>query len=50
MKLYQMGHPYVHEAARGVRFDDPAFGILWPEPHGRRIISDRDLSYSDYDA
>ena len=28
--LYQMGHPYVPEAARGVRWDDPAFAIEWP--------------------
>ena len=27
---YQMGHHYVPEAARGVRWDDPAFGIEWP--------------------
>ncbi len=25
-----MGTPYVPEAARGVRWDDPAFGIEWP--------------------
>jgi dTDP-4-dehydrorhamnose 3,5-epimerase len=46
--LYQMGHPYIQSAARGVRFDDPAFGIEWPEPHGQRIMSDRDRSYADY--
>ena len=28
--LYQMGHHYVPEAARGVRWDDPAFAIEWP--------------------
>ena len=27
---YQMTYPYVAEAARGVRWDDPAFGIEWP--------------------
>ena len=27
---YQMSAPHVSEAARGVRFDDPAFGIAWP--------------------
>ncbi len=46
--LYQMGHRYVPEAARGVRFDDPAFGIEWPVPHGERIISERDASYPDF--
>ena len=28
--VYQMGHCYVPDAARGVRWDDPAFGIEWP--------------------
>ena len=28
--LYQMSHHYVPEAARGVRWDDPALGIDWP--------------------
>ena len=28
--LYQMSTPYVAEAADGVRWDDPAFGIPWP--------------------
>ncbi len=46
--LYQMGNPYVPEAARGVRWDDPAFAIAWPEPGGRRIISERDRSYPDF--
>jgi len=45
--LYQMGHRYVPEAARGVRFDDPAFAIAWPPP-GARIVSDRDRSYPDF--
>jgi dTDP-4-dehydrorhamnose 3,5-epimerase len=45
---YQMGYGYVPEAARGVRFDDPAFGIEWPEPMGARIISPRDASYADF--
>ena len=48
--LYQMGHEYVPEAARGVRWDDPAFGIEWPEPPpgGRVIISERDAAYPDF--
>lgn len=28
--LYQMNQSYAPECARGVRFDDPAFGIEWP--------------------
>jgi dTDP-4-dehydrorhamnose 3,5-epimerase len=43
--LYQMGERYVAEATRGVRWDDPAFGIEWPEAGGERIISERDASY-----
>lgn len=46
--LYQMGAPYVPEAARGVRWDDPAFAIAWPEPKGKRIISPRDATYPDF--
>jgi len=46
--LYQMSHRYVSEAARGVRFDDPAFAIDWPEPPGERIMSARDRSYPDF--
>ncbi|MDX6723415.1 MAG: dTDP-4-dehydrorhamnose 3,5-epimerase [Solirubrobacteraceae bacterium] len=45
--LYMMGHEYVPEAASGVRWDDPAFGIAWPDCH-QRIMSDRDRSYPDY--
>ncbi|MGH2740958.1 MAG: dTDP-4-dehydrorhamnose 3,5-epimerase family protein [Thermoleophilaceae bacterium] len=47
--LYMMGHEYVPESARGVRWDDPAFGIEWPEPPvGGRTISERDAAYPDY--
>jgi dTDP-4-dehydrorhamnose 3,5-epimerase len=45
---YLMGNDYVPEAARGVRWDDPAFAIEWPQPHGQRIVSERDASYPDY--
>jgi dTDP-4-dehydrorhamnose 3,5-epimerase len=48
--LYQMGHRYVPDAALGVRFDDPAFGIEWPQPHGQLIVSERDRSYPDFGA
>jgi dTDP-4-dehydrorhamnose 3,5-epimerase len=44
---YQMTHEYVPEAARGVRWDDPAFGIEWP-PAEQRTISERDLAWPDY--
>jgi dTDP-4-dehydrorhamnose 3,5-epimerase len=48
--LYQMGHEYVPDAARGVRWDDPAFGIVWPAHDGERTVSERDLAYLDYEA
>lgn len=49
--LYQMGHRYVPDAARGVRWDDPAFGIDWPAPPAiGRLISDRDRAYPDWQA
>jgi dTDP-4-dehydrorhamnose 3,5-epimerase len=48
---YQMSYPYVPDAASGVRWDDPAFAIDWPEPaQGARIISERDRSWPDYAA
>lgn len=42
--FYQMSEFYHPECARGVRWDDPAFGIEWPEVE-KRIICDRDLNY-----
>ena len=42
--LYSMSHRYVPEAASGVRWDDPAFGIEWPEAE-ERLISERDLAW-----
>ena len=44
--FYQMSHAYVPEAARGVRWDDPAFAIHWPD--GPRTISARDQHYPDF--
>lgn len=46
--LYQMGHHYVPEAARGVRWNDPAFAIEWPVPAASRVISVKDGSYPDF--
>jgi dTDP-4-dehydrorhamnose 3,5-epimerase len=43
---YQMSNRYVPEAARGVRWDDPAFGIEWPAADDR-IISERDRAWPD---
>jgi dTDP-4-dehydrorhamnose 3,5-epimerase len=46
--LYQMSHPYVPGAARGVRWDDPAFAIEWPPLDGERSISEKDRSIADW--
>jgi dTDP-4-dehydrorhamnose 3,5-epimerase len=45
--LYQMGNPYVPGAAKGVRWDDPAFGIEWPAIDAARTISEKDRSYPE---
>jgi dTDP-4-dehydrorhamnose 3,5-epimerase len=46
---YQMTTAYVPEAARGARWDDPAFAIAWPDPPpGGRTISERDRAHPDY--
>lgn len=44
--LYQMSEFYHPECARGVRWDDPVFGIEWPLSN--RVISKKDLSYPDF--
>jgi dTDP-4-dehydrorhamnose 3,5-epimerase len=43
--FYQISDCYEPVAARGVRWNDPAFGIEWPDDE--RTISDRDRSYED---
>ena len=44
--FYQMSEIYIPEAARGVRWDDPAFRIAWPG--GLEVISERDRGYPDF--
>ena len=46
---YVMGDAYVPEAAKGVRWDDPAFAIQWPDA-AERTMSERDRGYPDYRA
>jgi len=45
---YQISTPFVPDAQWGVRWNDPAFGIVWPiaDP----TMNDRDRSYPDYAA
>lgn len=44
--FYQMSSPYVPESGRGVRWNDPAFGIEWPA--GDRVIFQRDNEFPDF--
>jgi len=44
--FYMISAPFAPDAARGVRWDDPAFGIAWPETV--RVIKDRDAAYPDF--
>jgi dTDP-4-dehydrorhamnose 3,5-epimerase len=45
--FYQMSEFYYSDLARGVRWNDPAFQILWPaEPE---VISERDRSYATFE-
>jgi dTDP-4-dehydrorhamnose 3,5-epimerase len=43
---YQMSSPHVPAAGRGIRFDDPAFGIRWPGEI--TVINERDRTYPDF--
>lgn len=44
--FYQMSEYYAPDAARGVRWNDPAFAIPWPEDG--RTIAERDSAYLDF--
>jgi dTDP-4-dehydrorhamnose 3,5-epimerase len=44
--FYQMSNPYVPECARGVRWNDPSFGIGWPS--AVRTILERDRNFPDF--
>ncbi|MES1260467.1 MAG: dTDP-4-dehydrorhamnose 3,5-epimerase [Acidobacteriota bacterium] len=44
--FYQMSEFYRPELARGVRWDDPCFGIVWPEEPV--VMSERDRGYPDF--
>ena len=43
---YQMSTPYHPEAAAGVRWDDPAFGVIWPLEV--TVIAERDRTYPNF--
>ena len=44
--FYQMSEFYAPHAASGFRWNDPAFGVEWPEII--RAMSDRDRNYPDF--
>ena len=44
--FYQMSEIYVPDKARGVRWNDPAFGVSWPI--AVQVISERDKNYPDF--
>ena len=44
--LYLISHRYVPESASGVRWNDPAFGVQWPEEI--QVISARDQRFPDF--
>lgn len=43
---YQSSVPYTPKSVRGLRYDDPAFGIVWPEPV--KVISYQDLNWPGF--
>jgi dTDP-4-dehydrorhamnose 3,5-epimerase len=45
--FYQMSQFYSAASARGVRWDDPAFRIEWPEQV--EVLSERDRTYPDFE-
>ena len=45
--VYQVSAAYAPQAEGGVRWDDPAFGIEWPDA-GNALLSDKDRSWPDF--
>jgi dTDP-4-dehydrorhamnose 3,5-epimerase len=45
--FYMVSKVYVPESGRGFRWDDPAFGIEWPDVD-ERFLNKRDLQYPDF--
>ncbi len=45
--FYHMSSPYHAESARGLRWNDPAFGVRWPI--SPVVMTSRDASYPDFD-
>jgi dTDP-4-dehydrorhamnose 3,5-epimerase len=45
--LYLVTSGYVPDSGRGARWNDPAFGIRWPDV-GQLIVNERDRNYPDF--
>ncbi|MEO6599634.1 MAG: dTDP-4-dehydrorhamnose 3,5-epimerase [Polyangiaceae bacterium] len=45
--FYQMGDYFRAGAGRGLRWNDPTFGVVWPS--APLIMSERDASYPDFE-
>lgn len=45
--VYQVGEFYTPGYERGIRYDDPAFGIEWPMPI--TVISEKDAAWSRFE-
>ena len=46
--VYPVTQPYRAETERGVRWNDPAFAVEWPDV-GPLTLSDKDRAWPDYD-
>jgi dTDP-4-dehydrorhamnose 3,5-epimerase len=44
--FYRMSEFYIPGQGRGIRWNDPLFGIAWPGEV--KVISDQDKSYPDF--
>lgn len=44
--FYQMSAYYAPQCARGIRWNDPAFDVSWPDAPA--VISEKDNSYPDF--
>ncbi len=42
---YKCDNPYCKEAERGIRFDDPALGIEWPDVGCELNLSEKDMAH-----
>lgn len=46
--FYLVSQAYSPSHERGARWDDPAFGIDWPDPGVPVVLSPKDASWADY--